>query len=158
MGIFICSEASEVSEIFTTALPSTGALLKLFSEYFAKQGHGHIISIASVYGSIAPRFEIYEGLDKTMPVEYAAIKAAVIHLTKYMAKYFKGKNIRVNCISPGGAFNNEPKEFVKKYSSHSPMSRMVPSSDIANTLIFLLSDESSAVNGQNIIVDDGWSL
>ncbi len=131
---------------------------KLFSKYFAKQGHGNIISIASIYGVVAPRFEIYEGTNMTMPVEYAAIKSAVIHLTKYMAKYFKGKNIRVNSISPGGTFRNESKEFVKKYSQHSLQNRMVPASDIANTLLFLLSDESSAINGQNIIVDDGWTL
>ena len=131
---------------------------KLFSEYFIKQGYGNIISMASIYGVKAPRFEIYDTTEMTMPVEYAAIKSAVIHLTKYMAKYFKGKNIRVNSISPGGTFNNEPKAFVEKYSKHTLTGKMVPAASIVNTLLFLLSDDSSAINGQNIIVDDGWTL
>jgi NAD(P)-dependent dehydrogenase (short-subunit alcohol dehydrogenase family) len=68
--------------------------------YFKNQGYGNIINIASVYGVIAPKFEIYEGTAMTMPAEYAAIKSAVIHLSKYIAKSLKGMHIRVNCISP----------------------------------------------------------
>lgn len=131
---------------------------KLFAEYFMKQGSGNIINMASIYGVMAPRFEIYKGINKTMPVEYAVTKSAVIHLTRYMAKYFKGKNIRVNCISPGGVFKNEPEDFVKRYSEYSLQKRMVPVPALANTLLFLLSPDSSAINGQNIIVDDGWTL
>jgi len=131
---------------------------KLFAEYFKKQNYGNIINIASIYGVIAPRFEIYEGTNMTMPVEYAVIKSAVIHLTKYMAKYFRGKNIRVNCISPGGIFNKQPKSFVKKYSEFSLNNRMLSASDITGTLLFLLSDNSASINGQNIIVDEGWTL
>lgn len=62
-----------------------------FSKYFLKQGHGNIINIASIYGVIAPRFEIYEGTSMTMPVEYAVIKSSLIHLTRYMSKYLKGR-------------------------------------------------------------------
>ena len=131
---------------------------QLFAQYFKKQGYGNVISMSSIYGVVAPRFEIYDGTNMTMPVEYAVIKSAVIHLTKYMAKYFKGKNIRVNSISPGGTYRNEPQAFVKKYSKNSLNNRMVPSSSITGTLLFLLSDDSSAINGQNIIVDDGWTL
>ena len=83
-----------------------------FIKFFLKQGYGNIINFSSVYGVIPPRFEIYEGTKMTMPVEYAAIKSAIIHLTKYMAKYLKGKNIRVNCISPGGIFDNQPEQFI----------------------------------------------
>jgi NAD(P)-dependent dehydrogenase (short-subunit alcohol dehydrogenase family) len=131
---------------------------KLFAKYFKKQGYGNIINIASIYGVMAPRFEIYERTNMTMPVEYAVIKSAIIHLTKYMAKYFRGKNIRVNCISPGGIFNKQPKSFVKKYSELSLKNRMLTASDITGTLLFLLSDDSASINGQNIIVDEGWTL
>ena len=83
--------------------------------YFEKQQRGNIINIASIYGVIAPRFEIYSGTKITTPVEYAAIKSALIHLTKYMAKYFRGKNIRVNSISPGEILDQQPEAFLDAY-------------------------------------------
>lgn len=76
--------------------------MQQFTAYFRIQGHGNIINMSSIYGVIAPRFEVYQGTPMTMPVEYAAIKAGIIHLTKYFAQYLKGMNIRVNAISPGG--------------------------------------------------------
>ena len=72
-----------------------------FAGYFRGQGHGNIVNMGSVYGYLAPRFEIYEGTPMTMPVEYAVIKAGVLQLTKYLASYLAGHNIRVNAISPG---------------------------------------------------------
>jgi len=86
-----------------------------FAKYFQKQGYGNILNISSIYGVIAPKFEIYDNTTMTMPVEYAAIKSGLIHLTKYMAKYFKGMNIKVNSLSPGGIFDNQPEAFLEKY-------------------------------------------
>ena len=126
--------------------------------YFQVQGYGNIINMASIYGVVAPRFEIYEGAPMTMPVEYAAIKSAILHLTKYMAKYFKGMNIRVNAISPGGIFQDQPEIFLRRYNDLALSKGMLNASDLIGTLIYLLSDYSQYVNGQNIIVDDGWSL
>jgi len=129
-----------------------------FLGYFCKQGFGNVINISSIYGVIAPRFEIYNNTSMTMPVEYAAIKSALIHLTKYMAKYYKGKNIRVNSISLGGLFDNQPAPFIEGYKSHSLNKGMLDKSDISGTLVYLLSDLSAFVNGQNVIVDDGFTL
>lgn len=126
--------------------------------YFRKQGNGNIINISSVYGVIAPRFEIYANTKMTMPIEYAAIKSALIHLTAYMAKYFKGMNIRVNAISPGGVLDGQPESFLEAYQSHCMSKGMLDKSDISGALVFLLSDQSRFVNGQNIIVDDGFVL
>jgi NAD(P)-dependent dehydrogenase (short-subunit alcohol dehydrogenase family) len=126
--------------------------------YFKKQGYGSIINIASVYGVVPPRFEVYEGTVMTMPVEYAAIKSAIIHLTKYMATYLKGTGIRINTISPGGIMDNQPEVFLQKYANKSLSKGMLAPSDLKGTLIYLLSDLSRYVNGQNIIVDDGFSL
>ena len=131
---------------------------KIFSIYFKKQCFGNIINISSIYGVIPPRFEIYENTKMTMPVEYAAIKSGMLHLTKYLAKYFKGKNIRVNAISPGGILNNQPKSFLKMYNDRCLNKGMLDTNDLAGTLIFLLSDMSNYINGQNIIVDDGFNL
>ena len=129
-----------------------------FSLYFRKQGQGNIINISSIYGVTAPNFEIYDNTGMTMPVEYAATKSGLLHLTKYMAKYFKGNNIRVNAISPGGILDSQPKEFLNKHNQLCLSKGMLDSKDLNGSLIFLLSNMSSYLNGQNIIVDDGFTL
>ena len=126
--------------------------------YFKKQGYGSIVNMASIYGVVAPRFSLYENTAMTMPVEYAAIKSAVIHLTKYLAQYLKGSNIRVNCISPGGILNQQPDKFISSYNTFAATKGMLNPKDLQGALLFLLSDMSAYVNGQNLVVDDGWSL
>lgn len=128
------------------------------AKYFQQQGDGNIINISSVYGVIAPKFEVYNNTSMTMPVEYAAIKAGLIHLTKYMAKYFKGMNIRVNTLSPGGVIDGQPEAFLKAYKDECSNKGMLDKSDLKGTLVYLLSDMSKYVNGQNIVVDDGFTL
>ena len=129
-----------------------------FSKYFKNQGYGNIINISSIYGVVAPRFEIYEDTTMTTPVEYAAIKSGLIHLTKYMAKYFKGMNIKVNALSPGGIFDSQPESFLDKYKEQCLNKGMLDKSEIKGTLVYLLSDMSKYLNGQNIIIDDGFVL
>lgn len=129
-----------------------------FGLFFREQGQGNIINMSSIYGVVPPRFEVYANTPMTMPVEYAAIKSSIIHLTKYFAQYFKGKNIRVNCISPGGILDGQPAEFLTRYNSYAASKGMLDANDIIGALLFLLSDMSKFVNGQNIVVDDGWSL
>jgi len=129
-----------------------------FCMAFKAQGHGNLINMSSIYGSMAPRFEVYEGTPMTMPVEYAAIKAAVVHLTRYFAQYFKKSSIRVNCISPGGILDDQPDSFMRKYSEHCGVKGMLSPDDVTGALLFLLSDETRFVTGQNLIVDDGFSL
>ena len=129
-----------------------------FGEIFKNQGYGNIINISSIYGTVVPRFSIYKGTEMTVPVEYALSKAAIIHLTKYLAKYYEGSNIRVNCISPGGILANQPKSFLDGYRSYCLSKGMLEISDITGVVNFLLSDDSKYINGQNIIIDDGFSL
>jgi NAD(P)-dependent dehydrogenase (short-subunit alcohol dehydrogenase family) len=131
---------------------------KHFLNYFSARKQGNIVNLASIYGVIAPRFDVYEGTPMTMPVEYAVIKAGIIHLTKYISRYCKGRNIRCNAISPGGVYNNQPEAFVERYNSYSNNKGMLSPKDLTGTLVFLLSDASEFINGQNIVVDDGWSL
>ena len=128
------------------------------AKYFQRQGFGHVVNIASIYGLIAPRFEVYKDTSMTTPVEYVAIKSGLLQLTKYMTKYFKGMNIRVNSISPGGILDNQPKPFLDAYNKSCMSKGMLDGNDLAGTLIYLLSDLSEYVNGQNIVVDDGFSL
>lgn len=128
------------------------------SSFFLEQGFGNIINISSIYGLIAPRFEVYEGTAMTMPVDYAVNKSAINHFTRYLAKLLKNKNIRVNTLSPGGISNNQPSTFQAKYNELAANKGMLESKDVCGALLFLLSDNSTFVNGQNIIVDDGWTL
>lgn len=129
-----------------------------FSKYFKQQGYGNIINISSIYGVVAPKFEIYNGTNMTTPIEYAAIKSGLIHLTKYMAKYFKGMNVRVNTLSPGGIFNNQNEIFIYQYNNKCLNKGILDKSDLKGSLVYLLSDMSKYLNGQNIIVDDGFTL
>lgn len=129
-----------------------------FAQYFRKQGYGNIVNISSIYGVVAPKFEVYENTPMTMPVEYAAIKSGLIHLTKYMAKYFKGMDIKVNALSPGGILDAQPQVFLDKYKKQCLNKGMLETQDMKGTLVFLLSDLSDYINGQNIVVDDGFSL
>lgn len=131
---------------------------QLFAKYFYKQGYGNIINLASIYGVIAPRFQIYDNTPMTSAVEYAAIKSGLIHLTKYMAKYFKGKHIRVNTISLGGIEDRQPEPFLKAYKGFCLNKGMLDAKDVSGTVVFLLSELSEYVNGQNIVVDDGFTL
>lgn len=135
-------------------------VMKQFGAYFKEIGGGSIVSFSSVYGVIAPRFDIYEAEKFTMPVEYAAIKSAVIHLTKYMATYFKGSDVRFNVLSPGGVFSGHEESFVSAYGKYALSSRggMLDPKDLTGAVKFLVSNESKYVNGQNLIVDDGWTL
>lgn len=130
-----------------------------FAEYFIKsKKKGNIVNIASIYGVIAPKFEIYEHTSITTPVEYAAIKSALIHLTKYMARYFKGHGIRVNSLSPGGILDDQPSEFLNAYREQCLSKGMLNKTDLTGSLLYLLSDMSAFVNGQNLVVDDGFCL
>lgn len=129
-----------------------------FCKVFKDQGYGNLINMSSIYGSMAPRFDIYEGTSMTMPVEYAAVKSAIENLTKYFAKYYKKYGIRVNSVSPGGIFTDQPSNFIECYKMYCGTKGMLSSEDIAGTLMFLLSDEARYITGQNLIVDDGFSL
>ncbi len=131
---------------------------KIFSKQFIMQGFGNIINIASIYGVIPPKFQIYDGTKMTMPVEYAIIKSSMIHFTKYLASYLAGKNIRVNAISPGGIFNNQPKSFVESYNQYCLSKGMLDPDDVSSLLIFLIDDASSYINGENIVIDDGFTI
>jgi len=125
---------------------------------FVSQGHGNFIHLSSIMGVVAPKFENYEGTTMTSPIEYSAIKSGIISMTSWLAKYYKNKNIRVNCVSPGGIIDQQSKIFLEKYRNSCSSKGMLDPSDIVGTVLFLLSDQSKYINGQNIIVDDGWSL
>ena len=127
-------------------------------KYFLKQRQGNLIHISSIQGVNPPKFDHYFGTKMTAPIEYCTSKSGIILMVQYLAKYYKGKNIKINSISPGGIFDNQPKKFITKYKKSCLNKGMLDPEDINGTLLFLLSDASKYINGQNIIVDDGWVL
>ena len=124
------------------------------------QESASIVNIGSLYGVVSPDFRIYGNGDRKNSEIYGATKAGIIQMTKYLAVYLADKNIRVNCISPRGIYNqNNPQseEFIKKYNDRCPMKRMARDTEMVGGIAYLASDISSYVNGHNLNIDGGYT-
>ena len=125
---------------------------------------GVILNISSDLGVIAPDQRLYrkEGLSEeeqnVKPITYSAAKWAIIGMTKYLSIYFAKRGIRVNCLSPTGVFNDHPEEFVKKLSHIIPMGRMADIDEYKGAIVFLCSDASSYMTGENMVIDGGKTV
>ncbi|MBL4240681.1 oxidoreductase [Vibrio fluvialis] len=127
--------------------------------YFKRQQQPFsLVNISSIYGVVAPKFEIYNNTPMTMPVEYAAIKSAIQHLNKYVVSYVNDSRFRINCVSPGGIFDHQPEAFLQAYKEKTHGAGMLDVEEVTGSVLFLLSEQSRYVTGQNIVVDDGFSL
>lgn len=141
----------------------TGAFLcsRLFGSEMAKRRSGVILNVASDLALIAPDQRLYlvdgvpEDQQPVKPVTYAVVKTALIGLTRYLATYWSSKNIRVNAISPGGVFNNQPEVFLSKLKELIPMGRMANRDEYQGAVLFLCSDASSYMTGANLVIDGG---
>ena len=125
----------------------------------AMMKQGSIINVSSIYGLVGPDWSLYEnanydGKPMGVPAGYATSKGGVIALTKYFASLYAPK-IRVNCVVPGGIFDNQPESFVKKYSTKTMLGRMANKNEVSGALLYLASDLSSYVTGANIVIDGG---
>jgi NAD(P)-dependent dehydrogenase (short-subunit alcohol dehydrogenase family) len=130
---------------------------RAFGDEMAKQGQGSIINISSIYGMVAPDMGIYEGSDFETEPDYPFIKGGIISFSKYLSSYYSKNNVRVNCISPGGFFNNQPEPFLSNYIAKTPLGRMANHDDMKGVALFLASDSSSYITGTVIPVDGGWT-
>ena len=117
---------------------------------------GAIINIGSIYGVVSSDPEIYTDCPRNNSEVYSASKAGIIQMTKYFAVHLAESNIRVNCVSPGGIFNDQGDDFVKNYSQRTPAKRMAIPQEIVQAIVYL-SDNSTAsyISGQNLLVDGG---
>lgn len=128
----------------------------------ARRGRGSVIQTASIYGVVAPDQRIYEGSEYlgrpiNTPAVYSTSKAAVIGLTRHLATYWGDKGVRVNTLTPGGVESGQNDAFKRRYAARVPLGRMARAADLMGAVVWLASDASSYVTGQNIIVDGGLS-
>jgi NAD(P)-dependent dehydrogenase (short-subunit alcohol dehydrogenase family) len=141
----------------------TGAFLcsRVFGSEMAKRGKGVILNIASDLAVIAPDQRLYrqQGLPEdeqpVKPVTYSVVKTGLIGLTRYLATYWATSGVRVNAISPGGVFNNQPLAFLEELHQRIPLARMAHADEYQGSILFLCSDASSYMTGANLVVDGG---
>jgi NAD(P)-dependent dehydrogenase (short-subunit alcohol dehydrogenase family) len=147
------------------AVGLTGAFLcaRVIGSHMAQQKKGVIVNVASDLAVIAPDQRLYrqkglpEDRQPVKPVTYSVVKAGLVGLTRYLATYWAEAGIRVNAISPGGVFNDQPEEFVQRLTNLIPMGRMAKKDEYQAAMLFLCSDASSYMTGTNLVIDGGRS-
>jgi len=133
----------------------TWRVCKTAVKIMQEQGEGNIVNIASFYGVTPPRQEIYPaGCEK--PVDYPMTKAAIVMLTRHIASQFGKSGIRCNALAPGGVLNKHDKDFQEKYGANTSLGRMSEPEEVAQALLFLVSDQSRGMTGEVLVVDGGW--
>ncbi|MBI9043058.1 MAG: SDR family oxidoreductase [Anaerolineaceae bacterium] len=139
-GMFLCAQAAVIPML--------------------EQNQGSIINICSTYGLVGPDQRIYHQEGKPAqfkPVFYSVTKSGVLGLTKYLATYYAGKNIRANALTPGGVYNDHGEPFLSNYTARTVMGRMADQDEMNGGLLFLASDASTYMTGSNLVVDGGWT-
>jgi NAD(P)-dependent dehydrogenase (short-subunit alcohol dehydrogenase family) len=124
----------------------------------AEKGKGSIVNIPSTYSVVAPNQNLYKGTSLGCPAAYSASKGAIDALSRYLASYWAHRNVRVNMITPHGVWNNHEEQFEKNFANFSPMQRLSYNHEVAPALVYLLSDASSYVTGDNMLVEGGWTV
>jgi len=148
-------------EQFETSMQSNATgmffLLRELSDLIIQSGGGSVVNIASMMGMKGPDLSNYDGTVGMgdLPADYFFHNAGLINLSRYMAKMLVGKNIRFNCISPGGLFNHQPEQFVVNYCKKVPLGRMANPDDIKGLVVLLMSKAGEYINGENILLDGG---
>jgi len=154
-------EVGETSFLRTLEVNVAGVFncTQVFGQAMCGAGGGSIVNIGSLYASLAPIPALYDHIDPpfTKPAAYGASKAAVVNLTRYFARLWGPYGVRVNALSPGGVRDGQDEEFVRKYSERVPLGRMAEPGDLVGALLFLASDASAYMTGQELRVDGGFT-
>jgi len=121
-----------------------------------KSGHGSIVNVGSVYGLVGPDMRLYVGTQMGNAAAYAASKGGLLQFTRWLATVL-APEIRVNAISPGGIWRDQPEAFCRRFRARTPLARLGTEEDLKGALAFLATDLSAYVTGQNIVVDGGFT-
>ena len=140
----------------TVNLTASFALAQSCSPLLRASGAGSIINIASIYGLVGPDLRLYDNSELGNPAAYAASKGGLLQLTRWLSTVL-APTVRVNAVTPGGVWRNQPEGFVQRYIERTPLRRMASEEDLKGAVAYLASDLSSYVTGQNIVVDGGWT-
>jgi NAD(P)-dependent dehydrogenase (short-subunit alcohol dehydrogenase family) len=130
-------------------------IVREMADLIEKRGGGSIVNIGSMQGMFGPDFSLYEDTEMDSPPDYHFHKGGMVALTKYLARKLGSKHIRVNCVSPGGLYSDQNEKFVKRYNKKVPLGRMADNDDIKGVVVFLASQASSYITGENILMDGG---
>ena len=131
-------------------------LCRNFTPLLKQSPGGSIINVASIYGLLGPDYGLYAGTEMGSPAAYAASKGGLVQFTRWLATTI-APHVRVNCISPGGVFRNQPEVFVERYKARTPLARMATEDDLRGAVAYLATDLSRYVTGHNLVVDGGWT-
>ena len=161
---FLQMKQKDWEDFFSVDLTGTLLVTQKCIPFLRKNGGGSIINISSTYGILSPDQRIYESLSHKnskqkieKPIGYSISKSGVLNMTRFLATKFAEDKIRVNTLTLGGVYANNPKSFVKSYSDKTPLRRMADKNEYAGPIIFLATDASSYMTGSNLVVDGGWS-
>lgn len=143
-------------EAMRVNLTSAFVLAQEAKRFLENSGRGSIIFFDSIYGAVGPDMRLYEGTEMHNPVAGGVAKGGLLQLSRYLATLFAPK-IRVNAISPGGVYRNQPGSFCERYISRTPLNRMATEEDMKGAVVYLASDLSRYVTGHNLMVDGGWT-
>ncbi|MGH7134527.1 MAG: SDR family oxidoreductase [Pirellulales bacterium] len=144
-------------KVVETNLTAVHLACQAFGRVMIAHGGGRIVNLASTYGVVSADPRIYGSSGVNSPVAYAAAKAGVIQLTRYLAVHWREQKIRVNCLVPGGVFDGQSPEFVANYCARTPLGRMASPEDYQGAVLFMLSRASEYMTGAVVAVDGGWT-
>ena len=152
--------ANQSVEAFEAALrvntTSAFILAQEAAPLLARSDDGAVLLVASIYGIVAPQWSLYEGTTMANPAGYNVSKAGLIQLGRYLATALAP--VRVNVVSPGGIWRNQPEAFQRRYTQRTPLGRMATEDDFRGAVAYLASRASAYVTGHNLVVDGGWSV
>jgi NAD(P)-dependent dehydrogenase (short-subunit alcohol dehydrogenase family) len=162
VGPFETYPESSFDAVMDVNVKGTFLCCQVIGAAMAREGRGSIVNVSSIYGLLSPVQDLYafrreRGEAFFKPVAYSVSKSAILNLTRYLATYWAQAGVRVNTLTLGGVWNDQPPEFVEAYSARVPLGRMLDAREALGAVVFLASDGSSYVTGANLVVDGGWS-
>ena len=162
VGPFETYPETSFDEVMDVNVKGVVLCCQVIGAAMAEAERGSIVNVSSVYGLLSPPQDLYEfrrskGETFFKPVAYSVSKSALLNLTRYLATYWAKSGVRVNTLTLGGIFNEQPEEFLEAYGARVPLGRMADAGEALGAVVFLASDASSYVTGANLVVDGGWS-